>query len=165
MKRITILTLLLLILTPLAAAQGNIVTFTDMTGGNLSFLAAGATPYSFISTASANLINVKASKAILYSITLINPGTTLQSVRLYNKASAPDPSACSANSDCAVIYSPIPVMADSSGSGFTISFGTSGIAFSAGLGFSISGAACTVVSTCTDETNAAAGVTIILTYK
>jgi hypothetical protein len=125
----------------------------------------GATPYSFISTASANLTNVKASAGTLYSITVINPGATLQYVRLYDKATSPDPSACSANSDCPVLYFPIPSNADSLGGGFTIPVGMLGIAFANGIGYSISGAACTVVSTCTDETNSAAGVTINLVYK
>ncbi len=125
----------------------------------------GATPYSFVSTASANLTNVKASAGTLYSITVINPGATLQYVRFYDKATAPDPSACSDNSDCPVLYFPIPANADSLGGGFSIPIGMLGIAFANGIGYSISGAACTVVSTCTDETNAAAGVTIILVYK
>jgi hypothetical protein len=125
----------------------------------------GATPYSFISTASANLTVVSAAASTLYSITAINPGATLQYVRLYNKATAPDPSACSANSDCPVIYFPVPADSGSLGAGVTIPLPASGWAFGTGLGYSISGAACTVVSTCTDETNSAAGVVLILSYK
>ncbi len=125
----------------------------------------GCTPYSFISTASANLTSVTAAPSTLCSLTVINPGATLQYVRLYNKASAPDPSNCSANSDCAVIYIPIPAASDSLGAGVTIPLPPAGWAFSLGIGFSISGAACTVQTTCVDETSALAGTTIILGYK
>jgi hypothetical protein len=125
----------------------------------------GATPYSFVSVAGDNFVSVKASAGTLYSLTVINPGATKQYVRLYNKASAPDPSACSTNADCPVIYFPVPSRADSLGAGVSLPLPAMGMAFSAGLAFSISGAECTVVSTCTDETDSAAGVTIILSYK
>jgi hypothetical protein len=137
----------------------------DAVTASLAALAVGATPYSFISTASANLTNVKASAGRLYSITAINPGAAEQYIRLYNKATAPDPSACSANTDCPVIYFPVPVTTSPTGGVQTILLGPAGLAFTNGIGYSISGAACTVVSTCVDETNSAAGVTIILGYK
>lgn len=142
------------------------ISGTVTTSGTVTAtMATGCTPYSFISTTSANLTSVVGSAATLCTLTVLNPGATIQYLRLYNKASAPDPSACSVNSDCPVIYAPIPADSGSLGSGFTIPLGPYGMAFSLGIGYSISGAACTVVSTCTDETSSAAGITLILGYK
>lgn len=150
------------------------IRVTTLTGASVSLYArydgtgqgdVGSVPYSFVSTASANLTNVKSSAGTVYTLTLINPTATMQYIRLYDKASAPDPSECSANSDCPVLYAPIPTTGDTNGAGFTVPLGPIGIRFANGIGFSISGAACTTVATCTDETNATAGVTLVLGYK
>lgn len=124
----------------------------------------GATPHSFISTGSANLTSVKGSAGTLYSLHISNTTGKIQYVRLYNKATAPDPSACSSNSDCPVLYYAVPFTTSNVG-GLDVKLPPMGVAFATGIGYSISGAACTVVATCTDETAADAGVTIDMSYK
>jgi hypothetical protein len=128
-------------------------------------LPGGATPYSYISLATANQVNVKASAGTLFSLTALNMTANVQYLLLFDKATAPDQSACSANSDCPVMYFPIPTMADTNGAGFTINLGPLGIAFANGIGFSIIGGSCGEVATCVNETNAAAGVVLTLGYK
>jgi hypothetical protein len=128
-------------------------------------LPGGATPYSYISTASANQINVKASAGTLFTVTALNMTATVQYLLLFDKATAPDQSACNGNSDCPVMYFPIPTQADTNGAGFSIPLGPLGIEFANGLGFSIIGSACGEVATCVNETNAAAGVVLSLGYK
>lgn len=128
-------------------------------------LPAGATPYSYISLESANQVNVKASAGTLYTLTALNMTSTPQYLLLFDKATAPDQSSCSANSDCPVLYFPIPTLGDTNGAGITIPLGPLGIAFSNGIGFSIIGSPCEAVASCQNEVSAAAGVVLTLGYK
>ena len=129
--------------------------------------AGGASFHSFISTASANLTAVKASAGTVKTIFVVNPTANKQYLKLYNKATAPDPSACSTNSDCGVAYFIVPASTTGTtdGSGFVVSLPPEGVAFSTGIGYSLTGAACTVLTTCTDETASDAGVAIFISYK
>jgi hypothetical protein len=98
-------------------------------------------------------------------LTITNPLAIKQWIRFYNKASYPDPSACSANSNCPIASLVIPANGDSLGGGFSLDLGSDGIAFSTGISYAIVGAACTALSTCTDETAAGTDVEILAGYK
>lgn len=123
----------------------------------------GATPYPYISLASANLTNIKASAGTIYGIVATNSTETIYYLRLYDKASAPDPSNCSSNTDCPVFSHGIPTNA--AGAGYAIPVGPLGMAFSNGIGFSITAGSCSAISSCNDETAAGAGVEITILYK
>ena len=125
----------------------------------------GASIHGYVSTASINAITAKASAGTLYSLTAINPTAAKQYLRLYNKASAPDPSACNTNSDCPIAELIVPTSGDTNGAGFTIPLPSMGLAFSTGISYTLTAAGCTVLATCTDETNGGAGVSILAGFK
>jgi hypothetical protein len=128
-------------------------------------LPSGASPHSRITLASANQVNVKSSAGTLYSIYVFNPTAVKQYLLLFDKATAPDQSACSANSDCPVLVFPIPTMADTNGDGIAPPLPVMGFNFANGIGYSVIGAACGEVATCVNETAAEAGLTVTLGYK
>lgn len=82
-----------------------------------------------ISAASTNSTNVKASAGQLYNLCVINVGSTVRYLKLYNKATAP-----TVGTDTPVITLPIP--ASTNGNGFEFSV-PHGIAFSLGIGYGI----------------------------
>ena len=112
----------------------------------------GATPVKYLSAASTNSTNVKASAGTVYSIVAINTTATMYYLKLYDKATAP-----TCNSD--TVLGSYPVPASASGSGFAMSVPV-GMAFSNGIGFCLTGAIAD-----NDNTNAATGVAINFTYK
>jgi hypothetical protein len=128
-------------------------------------LPSGASAHSRITLASANQVNVKSSAGTLYSIYVFNPTAVKQYLLLFDKATAPDQSACNANSDCPVLVFPIPTMADTNGDGIAPPLPVMGFAFANGIGYSVIGAACGEVATCVNETAAEAGLTVTLGYK
>jgi len=112
----------------------------------------GATPNFYVSTASNNSTNIKASAGQVYSITVVNVTASLKYIRLYNLSSAPT---CTSSTGI-VFYSPIP---GSTTNPTPLEFSVAvGRAFSAGIGFCITGAAGV-----TDNTSTAAG-DVILNY-
>jgi hypothetical protein len=101
-------------------------------------------------TASTNAALVKASAAILYTISASNPTATSAYLKLYNKASAP-----TVSTDVPVMT--IPVAAKSF---VTYEFGTVGQRFATGLAVAVTGAI-----TDADTTNAPAGVHFTGSYR
>lgn len=110
----------------------------------------GATPAYYISAASNNSTNIKASAGQIYYLTAINTTATLKYIRLYDSGSAPT---CTSSTGV-VFYSPIPANS-TTGAGFVVPI-PPGITFSNGLGFCITGAAGV-----TDNTSTAAGDVVI----
>lgn len=116
----------------------------------------GATAASVVSAASNNFTTVKASAGRLTGVNLVNTTGTLYYIRFYNDAAM-------VTGDCAsatnlVFHLPIP--ASTTGAGFSVNFGQSGIAFSTGIGYCIVAGAST-----SDNTSAATGVIGVLAYK
>ncbi len=112
----------------------------------------GATPNFYVSTASNNSTNIKASAGQVYSITAVNVTASLKYIRLYNLSSAPT---CTSSTGI-VFYSPIPG-STTNPVPLTVPVAV-GSAFSAGIGFCITGGAGV-----TDNTSTAAG-DVILNY-
>jgi len=143
-----------------------VAIITSTAGGFNLGGAGGVSIYGFVSTASANNTLIATGARTLFGLMVTNPTASVQYIRLYDKATAPDPSGCSGNTDCPVMYQIIPTQgATVNGSGWVLPIPSEGVAFANGLGYSITGAACTVMSTCVDETNALAGVTVTFIYK
>lgn len=115
----------------------------------------GATPSLYISAATNNSTNLKASAGTLYSAVVINTTATLKFIRFYDSASAPT---CTSATN-AVFYSPIPANS-TTGAGFVIPMPV-GANFASGIGWCITGAAGT-----TDNTSTAVGdVVLNVSYK
>jgi len=97
--------------------------------------AMGPVLYTLTSGASANLTSVTDGATTLYGITVTSTDATVVYLRLYNKATAPDPSACAANSDCPVFDIAVPSAA--TGGGAAVPIPSQGIYLSTGLGLAI----------------------------
>lgn len=113
----------------------------------------GATPYHYLSTASTNSTLVSTGAHSLYEVTLINTTATLYYLRLYDATSAPT---CSSGTGVVHTY-PIPASASGAGVAVSVPFG---VAFTNGLSFCLTGGIAD-----TDNTNAATGVAVNLSYK
>lgn len=111
---------------------------------------AGATPFYYISGASNNSTNKKASAGTLYSVTVINNTATEKFIRFYDTSSGPT---CSSNTGV-VYYTPIPANS-TTGAGIAIAFPV-GAAFSTGISWCITGAAGD-----SDNTSTAAGDVVL----
>jgi hypothetical protein len=111
----------------------------------------GLTPYHLKALASTNLTSLKASAGQLYNGSLFNASGSVKYFKLYDKASAPVPA-----SD-----TPVQVYPLEAGKTTPIDFGASGLQFTNGIAFSITGALAN-----TDTTALAANDVIVnLGYK
>lgn len=118
-------------------------------------LPGAATGYVYRSAATNNSTLVASGARTLYALpAIINTTSTVYYLRLYNGASAPT---CS--SGTGEVFS-IPIPASSTGAGAVPQLGPLGVAFSAGLGFCLTGGAAA-----NDNTSAATGVTVNVVYK
>jgi hypothetical protein len=113
---------------------------------------AGATPAHYLSGATTNSTNVKATAGTLFSITAVNTTATIYYLKLYDKATAP-----TCGTDTPVHTLPVP--ASATGSGLTIN-PFIGLNFTTGIGFCLTGAIADA-----DATSAAVGVAINVGYK
>lgn len=100
----------------------NATTVTTLTSG-------GATPYSFISAATTNATSVKGSAGTVYSLVAMNTSGTARYVKLYNSSSAP-----TAGSGTPIKRFMVPA-----NGGFAWPIPPQGVAFSSGIGFTITG--------------------------
>jgi hypothetical protein len=110
------------------------VTISSNITANLAATSTGGcTPGHTLTAASTNATNITNAAATLCFISAINTTTTIEYLKLYNKASTP-----TCNSDTVVATYPIPP-APTSGlaSGVAPSFGAFGMAFSAGVSFCV----------------------------
>lgn len=112
----------------------------------------GATPVHYLSAASTNSTNVKASAGTVFSVTAINTTTTIYYLKMYNKATAP-----TCGTDTPVHTLPVP--ASATAAGLTVN-PFLGLNFTAGIGFCLTGAIADA-----DATAAATGVAINIGYK
>lgn len=112
----------------------------------------GATPVHYLSAASTNSTNVKASAGTVLSLTAINTTATIYYLKLYDKATAP-----TCNTDVPVHTLPVP--ASATAAGLTVN-PFLGLNFSSGIGFCLTGGIAD-----NDNANAATGVAINLGYK
>jgi hypothetical protein len=131
----------------------------DTTGAQrttpISSATGGATPYHYLSAASNNATVISSGAHTVYSINIINTTNALYYLRIYDTASGP-----TCTSGTGVVQNiPIP-NASSAGAGVAISYGATGFVVSTGLAFCLTGAYGD-----TDNTNAATGVAVNLTYK
>jgi hypothetical protein len=108
------------------------------------------TPYYLTSAASTNATSVKASAGTLHMVHLTNTTATTYYLRLYNLAAAPT---CSSATG---FIKSIPVMGTSA-NGYTLNVGET---FGTGIAFCFTGG-----GSSTDNTNAATGVYIGLSYR
>jgi hypothetical protein len=113
----------------------------------------GATPSFLAAAATTNATNVKASAGTLYHISASNTTATIYYLRMYNLSTAPT---CSSATG---FVETIPVPASTSGGGREIDIAV-GQAYGTGIGFCITGGAAS-----TDNTSAATGVFVTVTYK
>lgn len=134
---------------PTSRAVTNVGTFA-VQASPAAVTAGGATPFYYISGASNNSTNKKASAGQLYSVQVINTTATLKYIRFYDSSTAPT---CTSNTG-AVFYSPIPANS-TTGAGF-ISVFPVGAQFVNGIGWCITGGAGD-----TDNTSTAAGDVIL----
>jgi hypothetical protein len=95
----------------------------------------GTTAYKLISLATTNANVVKASGGNLYSIIAIGLTSSVRYLKLYNKATAPNPA-----TDASLLLMTIPVPANTQGAGIAIPF-SMGVNFSAGIGIAITSGA------------------------
>ena len=99
----------------------NVVTGTS--------ISTGATPYSYISASGTNATNVKASAGTIYSLVSMNTTASARYIHMYNSASAPT----------AGSGTPIKRFLVPAGGGFIWPIPPQGVAFSSGIGFTITG--------------------------
>jgi|SRR5579883_1819922 hypothetical protein len=142
MKRILLFLVALCLASPALADQP--------TAGSL----AGALPYHYLSGASTNGTTVVARPGNVYSIVAVNTTTTLYYLKFYDTSSTP-----TCNSSTVVQTYAIPFGASSAGGGFALSLPV-GMRFDNGISFCITGGIAD-----NDNTNAAAGVSLSLTYR
>jgi hypothetical protein len=114
----------------------------------------GATPAHYFSTASTNSTLIRTGPATLYSMIVANNTVVLYYLKFYDKATQP---IC--GTDTPVHTIPVPFGASSAGGGFISSLPV-GINFNLGMGFCITGGLAD-----NDNTNAATGVVLNVTYK
>lgn len=117
-----------------------------------SATAGGATLAHYLSAATTNATNVKASAGTLYSITAVNTTATLYYLKFYDTSSAP-------TCNTSTVVATFPVPASATGNGLTINPSV-GFNFGTGISFCITGAIAD-----NDNTAAATGVAISLGYK
>lgn len=130
-----------------ATRPGFVVPTASATGG--------ATPSNYISAATNNSTNLKASAGTLYSLLVINTTATLKYLRLYDSGSAPT---CTSATGV-VFYTPIPANS-TTGAGLVEAISV-GLNFASGIGWCITGGSGT-----TDNTSTAAGdVVMNVGYK
>jgi hypothetical protein len=110
----------------------------------------GGTPVHYLSAASTNQTNVKASAGTLLNVTAINTTATVYYLKLHDTASTP-----TAGTTAVVQCYAIP--ASTSGNGFTISVP---MTFSIGIAFTLVGGIAD-----NDTSNAATGVTVDFVYR
>lgn len=114
----------------------------------------GSTPAPVVSAATTNATSVKANAGRLLGIHVLNTTATLQYIRFYDLAAAPTCSSATGHA-----FS-MPIPASTSGAGIDMNFGPSGIAFTTGIAYCITGG-----PTSTDNTAAIVGSYGVLTYK
>lgn len=112
----------------------------------------GSTPVHYLSAASTNATNIKASAGTLHSITAINTTATIYYLKLYDKATAP-----TCGTDTPVHTLPVP--ASATAAGLTVN-PFLGLNFANGIGFCLVGGIAD-----NDTANAATGVAINVGYK
>lgn len=137
------------------AANALAITMYDSSGNEVVVPTAGLTSYT-AAGATTNATNVKNAAGTVYGYTLTNTTTTIYYLRMYNLSSAPTCS--SATGYVATI--PIPPAAAAGGAGGREITKNIGQAFTAGIGFCITGGASS-----TDNTSAATGVFVEILYK
>lgn len=132
---------------------GNTANTTPWLVAHYAATAGGCTPVHYLSAATNNSTNVKASAGQLYNnVTVINTTATLYYLKLYDKATAP-----TCGTDTPVQTYPVP--ASTSGAGVVTPINV-GMAFTTGIGF------CLVAGLAdNDNTSAATGVAINTCYK
>jgi hypothetical protein len=128
-------------------ANGRSIEDVILTGGP----SGGATPVKYLSTASTNANNIKATPGTVYSIVAINTTATLYFLKLYDKATAP-----TVGTDVPVQTFPVPASVTGAGLVLTLPVG---IAFLTGIGFALTGALAD-----NDTTSAAAGIALSFSY-
>jgi hypothetical protein len=131
---------------------GNTANTTPWLVAHQAAATGGATPVHYLSAATTNATNVKASAGTVSSITAVNTTAVLYYLKLYDKATAP-----TCGTDTPVQTYPVP--ASATGAGLTVNPPT-GLAFTLGIGFCLTGAL-----TDADATSAATGVAINFGYK
>lgn len=114
----------------------------------------GSTKYGYQSAASTNSTLVASGARTFHHVTLINTTGSLYYLRMYDAGSAPT---CSSATNFAYT---IPIPASTTGAGAQIQFGAYGQAYTNGLAFCITGG-----GSSTDNTSAATGVFVIMSYK
>ena len=114
----------------------------------------GSTPYHYLSLASTNSTNVKATAGQVFQVVGINTTAAIYYLKLYDKATAP-----TCGTDTVIQTYPVPASSTSTGGGFVISI-PFGMNFANGIGFCLTGAVAD-----NDATVAATGVVIDLLYK
>lgn len=110
-------------------------------------------PFHLLSAATTNSTLVKSGAGQLSEIVAINTTATVYDLRFYDSNVAPT---CS--STTGVVWN-VPVPANTSGGGVVIPI-PAGVRFSSGIGFCLTGAVAD-----NDNTNAAAGIAINLSFK
>jgi len=138
-------------------ASGENYACTMDTSGNICssvsyWNVVAATPVHYLSAATTNSTNVKASPGTVFSVTAINTTATIYYLKLYDKATAP-----TCGTDTPVHTLPVP--ASATAAGLTVN-PFLGLNFTAGIGFCLTGAI-----TDADATAAATGVAINFGYK
>lgn len=97
----------------------------------------GATSFTLISTASTNSTLVKASAGTLYMLTATNNSATVAFLKMYNKATAP-----TVGTDVPVLTYLLPA-----NGGVMVPVPSTGVSFSTGIGFALTGLATTADTT------------------
>jgi hypothetical protein len=116
----------------------------------------GSTAKSVISTANNNFTDVKTAAGRLLGMHLVNTTASLAYIKFYNDAAMVTGDCASATN---LIFT-MPIPASTTGAGFAMNFGPSGIAFSTGIGYCIVAGATT-----TDNTSTTTGIIGVVTYK
>jgi hypothetical protein len=133
------------------SASADVITVQGVAGGvAIPTTVMGGTPAHYLSAASTNQINVKASAGTLLNVTAINTTATVYYLKLHDTASTP-----TAGTTAVVQCYAIP--ASTSGNGFTISVP---MTFSSGIAFTLVGGIAD-----NDTSNAATGVTVDFVYR
>ena len=128
----------------------NATAVTPLATGEIPIAVAPGTPVHYLSAASTNQTNVKASAGTLLNVTAINTTATVYYLKLHDTASTP-----TAGTTAVVQCYAIP--ASTSGNGFTISVP---MTFANGIAFTLVGGIAD-----NDTANAATGVTIDFVYR
>jgi hypothetical protein len=122
---------------------------TVTSGSITSSQPATPTTYSAVTTASTNVVSVKASAGTVYGVTLSNPTATPVFYKLFNKASAP-----TLGTDVPLVTIPVPAT-----SATIHQFGALGLRFSTGVASAVTGAMAAA-----DVSSGVAAVQVTATY-